>query len=112
MKKIGSALLFVALMYGFVWIMAEAWDREFAVMQAQDQKYREEYKMEMKAVSSSNIAAVGFDGGTLRVQFTNGAQYDYSGVSEELYNQLMAAESIGRFFNQNIKGSYPFQKVG
>jgi hypothetical protein len=70
--------------------------------------------MEMTAVSSSNIAAVGydFDSATLRIQFLHGGVYDYQGVSSEVYDELMAAGSKGQYFDKFIKkGGYPFSKI-
>jgi hypothetical protein len=68
--------------------------------------------MDMKPVISSNIAAIGFDNGTLTVEFKNGGRYEYMGVDKGVYEAMQTAESIGRYFLQNIKGSYACQKVG
>lgn len=61
--------------------------------------------MNMQPVSSSNIAAVGYDEEKklLRVHFKNGGRYDYSDVSREEYDGLLGAESIGRHLNTHIK---------
>lgn len=67
--------------------------------------------MEMEPVVSSQIAAVGFENGTLRVEFKSGSQYDYSGVPESVFLALKSADSVGRYFGANVKGSYPYQKV-
>lgn len=63
--------------------------------------------MQMKPIKSSNIKAVGYEPTTnrLRVQFGNGQEYDYTDVSIEKYNALMAADSQGRYFHQYIKGA-------
>lgn len=47
---------------------------------------------------------------TLRLQFRNGAYYTYSGVPREVFRALLAAPSIGAFFNRHIRGSYAFVK--
>lgn len=72
----------------------------------------------LNAVSSSQIAAVGFGKekpedtrGTLRVQFTSGKQWDYFSVPESVYTSLISAESIGRYFNQNVRKQYGGQEV-
>lgn len=72
----------------------------------------------LEAVSSSQIAAVGFGKekpedtrGTLRVQFTSGKQWDYFSVPESVYTSLISAESIGRYFNQNVRKQYGGQEV-
>ncbi len=70
--------------------------------------------MEMISVSSSNLAAVGYDhdSATLRIEFLNGGIYDYSGVPSDVHEALMSAGSKGQFFDQNIKkGGYPFSKL-
>lgn len=55
--------------------------------------------MEMKPVDSSNIAAIGYENQTLCVRFKDGAEYEYPGVSEQQYKDLMAARSKGRALN-------------
>lgn len=69
--------------------------------------------MLMTSVRSSNIVAIGYKDGTLRVQFSNGTEYDYKGegVNAELFNSFMNAESAGKFFHQNIKGKLSGTKV-
>lgn len=42
--------------------------------------------------------------GELQVVFHNGTRYRYEGVPGQLYWEMREAESVGRFFNQNIKG--------
>jgi hypothetical protein len=64
---------------------------------------------EMTPVSSSNIAAVGYDeqAGELTVEFHSGQTYVYDGISPETYRALLQAPSIGSFFYANIRsGSY------
>jgi hypothetical protein len=67
--------------------------------------------MNIEPVTSSNIAGRGFEGGTLRVEFTSGAVYEYSGVPESVFEEWKAAESAGAFFNARIKNAYPYQRV-
>lgn len=72
--------------------------------------------MEMIPVTSSQIAAVGYDASKaiLRVKFNNGGVYDYSNVLKEKFDALLAAESIGKEFSADIKKNptlYPFVKV-
>jgi len=69
--------------------------------------------MEMISVTSSNLAAVGYDydNAVLRIQFLNGGVYDYQGVSSDVYEGLLAAGSKGQFFDQFIKkAGYPYSK--
>ncbi|HEY5007295.1 MAG TPA: KTSC domain-containing protein [Caulobacteraceae bacterium] len=43
--------------------------------------------------------------------FTSGELYEYSEASEELYQGLLAAESKGRFFRENIRGRLPYRRL-
>ena len=67
--------------------------------------------MELTPVESSNIAAVGHADGNLHVRFKSGAEYIYPGAPYEVYEKMVAADSVGRFFNANIVGRYGAQKV-
>jgi len=60
----------------------------------------------MVPVSSSAIAAVGYEYGTLRVAFRSGRVYDHPGVPMLVYLELMTAASKGRYYSQNIRGRY------
>ena len=70
--------------------------------------------MEMVPVSSSNVASVAYERSTqtLAVTFLHGGTYHYSGVPEDIYLGLLSAESVGSFLHQNVKGIYPYKKVG
>lgn len=69
--------------------------------------------MERKAVESSQVKAVGYDPATkvLEVEFHSGAIYQYPGAEPDVYEGLMNAESVGRFFNQNVKFSFDYQRM-
>jgi hypothetical protein len=64
-------------------------------------------------VESSNVAEVGYDADseTLVVLFHNGGMYAYDGVPATTFDQMVGAESVGKFFNTNVKGKYDFRKV-
>jgi hypothetical protein len=68
---------------------------------------------EMTPVKSSNLKAVGYDkdGQVLHVQFLNGSHYSHAGVSPDHHAALMAAESVGKHYNANIKGKFAHTKV-
>ncbi|WCD44203.1 hypothetical protein Lumi_064 [Xylophilus phage Lumi] len=54
-------------------------------------------KIEMKPVVSSNVKAIGHDGvDKMRVEFTHGGAYLYSGVGPQLYSEIAGAESVGK----------------
>lgn len=74
-------------------------------------------KVEMKKVNSSTISMVGFDLGkkddtcNLFVMFKNGKKYVYVEVLKEHYNNMMASESLGKYFSEHIKNKYECCKV-
>ncbi|EQI14959.1 UNVERIFIED_ORG: KTSC domain protein [Clostridioides difficile F501] len=68
--------------------------------------------MNMHPVSSSNLQSVGCSEGVLRIRFNSGGTYQYLGVPEGVFRGLMTAQSHGRFFHANIKGCYPYSKIG
>lgn len=66
------------------------------------------------SVESSNLASVGYDESTstLEIEFRSGGIYQYFGVPQNIYQELMNASSKGTYFDQNIKKvGYPFSKV-
>lgn len=64
-------------------------------------------------VSSSNVAAVGYDQTTLtlEVEFHSGSVYQYFDVPAPVYQGLMSAGSVGSYLSQNIKNSYRYSKL-
>ena len=60
----------------------------------------------MIPVNSSAIRAVGYDAGTLIVQFHSGRTYDHPRVPYAVYAGLMRASSKGAYYNENIRGRY------
>ena len=64
-------------------------------------------------VSSSNISSIGHDSSsnTLEVEFHDGSIYQYYGVPESEYNELMNASSHGQYLNEYIKGKYSYRKI-
>jgi len=69
--------------------------------------------IDLEPVSSSNLASVGYDDQLqiLRVAFKNGTVYDYFNVSQDVYQNLMSAPSLGHFHYFNIRMSYAYQQV-
>lgn len=69
--------------------------------------------MKRTPVTSSNVAAVGYDPDTmtLEVEFRNGSVYQYFDVAETVYQDLMSASSVGTYLNQNIKSTYRYAKL-
>jgi hypothetical protein len=68
--------------------------------------------MQMKPVKSSNIAAIGYENGTLAVRFMGskttpeGSLYHYPGVTQAHYDKLMKSESLGVGFSSIIRNAY------
>ena len=64
-------------------------------------------------VSSSCIAEVGYDlsDKTLAVRFLGGREYRYLGVPHETYQALLAADSIGGYFNKEVRDAYPHKQA-
>ena len=75
--------------------------------------------MERTKVVSSQIESVGYDPASkvLEIQFKSrrdgieGPVYQYDGVPQEIADQLVAAQSVGRYFGAFIKGKFPFRKI-
>jgi hypothetical protein len=65
--------------------------------------------MNMISVRSSSIYAVGYDPDTrqLGIRFNNNPKtYTFYNVPFQIYNELMAASSKGRYYHTNIEGRY------
>ncbi|MBC7796460.1 MAG: KTSC domain-containing protein [Pyrinomonadaceae bacterium] len=66
--------------------------------------------MTREKVESSLIASVGYEieNQVLEIEFTNGAVYQYFDFPpdehENLKTAIASGESLGAFFNENIKG--------
>jgi hypothetical protein len=68
--------------------------------------------MKMEPVTSSNIAAIGYDHTTktLAVKFKSGDLWHYPGASPDHHRELMSAKSIGKHFHAHIKGRFEGKK--
>lgn len=62
-------------------------------------------------VQSGSIASAGHDGHALEVEFKNGGVYRYAGVPKSAYDEMLAADSVGRYFHGNIRGKFDSVKV-
>ena len=69
--------------------------------------------MEMIAVDSSNLKAVGYDidESRLEIEFRSGAAYEYYDVPQYVYDGLMAADSKGKYADQNIYKVYRQNRI-
>lgn len=68
--------------------------------------------MRRKRVASKSIASVGYDAAAaiLEVEFHNGRLYQYFEVPPRVHEELMKADSIGAYFNANIRPIYLIYK--
>ena len=62
--------------------------------------------------TSTNIKTLWYSASqqNLIVQYVNGQQYRYDGVTMDEWNQLKGSQSKGKFINQSIK-SKPYQRT-
>ncbi len=69
--------------------------------------------IEMLPACSAMAAQVGYDYDReiLQIEFNSGAVYQYSAVAPEVWEDLQSTDSIGSFYNREIKGYYPSVKV-
>ena len=70
--------------------------------------------MNYVAVESSNLSAVGYDedNKTLGVRFRNGGEYENSGVPAIVYRALLAAQSVGKYYQAHVKDAgYRFCRI-
>jgi hypothetical protein len=47
----------------------------------------------------------------LELQFNNGAVYQYFGVPAQIYQDLLQAESKGRYFNFHIRNRFAYVRM-
>jgi len=65
------------------------------------------------ATESSTIRSVGYDPKTrtLEIEFQSGQVYDYADIPPEVHEDLMKAESRGRYFREKIRDVYRYRRV-
>lgn len=65
----------------------------------------------MKEFQSSNVEAMGWDTRGLFVRFVRGTIYQYPDVPQDVYEEGLKAESVGKWFASEIKGGgYAYEK--
>ena len=69
--------------------------------------------MEMVPVTSSQIAAIGYDPETMiaEVRFVNGSVYRYKGVPMGVTEGIINSESPGRTFSATLKYGFEYEKI-
>lgn len=66
--------------------------------------------MEKQEVESSVIRAVGHTR-VLEIEFESGRVYQYFDVPQDIYDNMLQSDSKGRYFNQHIRGKFPYQEI-
>ena len=61
--------------------------------------------------TSLNAATYQDQSASLELEFRSGAIYCYRGVPEQVYQELLSAESKGRYFNQHIRNRFTYVKI-
>jgi hypothetical protein len=69
--------------------------------------------MRVAAVESTTLLTVSYDEAQalLQLEFCSGAVYQYFRVPAEVHQSLLAAPSKGRYFNQAIRGRFPYRLI-
>ena len=62
-------------------------------------------------ISSSNISRAGWANKVLYVEFNHGGVYAYKEADFKVYANLVAAESAGQYFHQNIRYNFEYVKL-
>jgi len=62
---------------------------------------------------SSRIASWGYDSEhrTMEIEFVSGGVYQYSDVPLAIWMDAQQAPSAGKWFDSQIKGVYPYQRL-
>ena len=69
--------------------------------------------MRRKALDSSALIGVGYDlkSKTLEIEFPSGHVYQYFGVPAAAHKALIHADSLGQYFNTEIKDCYSCAQI-
>jgi hypothetical protein len=74
--------------------------------------------MERTPVKSSNVASIGYHEPTkkMEVEFHGKSGkpnmiYVHYGIEPQMHADFMAADSIGSFYNQNIRGKFNYKRL-
>ena len=69
--------------------------------------------MLVAAVESTTLATVAYDSARklLQLEFCSRSLYEYCGVPATVHAALLSAPSKGRYFNQAIRGRFPYRPL-
>jgi len=70
--------------------------------------------MNVTAAESSTLATIAYDTTRelLQLEFNSRALYQYFGVPARVRIALLRAPSKGGYFNQAIRGKFPYSRIG
>ena len=73
----------------------------------------ERYSMNRLSVESTTLVAVAYssDRTLLELEFRDGTIYRFFDVPVSCFQQLLASDSKGRYFNSNIRNHFRHQRV-
>ena len=71
-------------------------------------------EIKRQPVNSSDISSIGYDAAseTLEIEFKATGIYRYFSVPKTAAEEFQRTPSPGKFFLQNIKGKYAWEKMG
>jgi len=66
--------------------------------------------MKLETVESDAIHAIGYDDDLhiLEIIFNSGQIYQYRGVPRHVFQELLVAESKGRYFQENVRDEFEY----
>ncbi|MGH2476385.1 MAG: KTSC domain-containing protein [Candidatus Limnocylindrales bacterium] len=64
-------------------------------------------------LESRTLATAGYDdpSATMELEFVEGRVYRYFVVPRSVFDALLSADSVGRFFQENIRDVYPYERI-
>lgn len=65
------------------------------------------------AVSSSAVEAYAYDepSSRLKVRWSGGREYEYDGVTRDVLEGFVSAESKGRFLSERVRADFPYRSL-
>lgn len=74
---------------------------------------KDDDNIKRQKVESSLFKSIGYNKleNLLQVEFNNGDVYNYFEITEEMYNNLLKATSVGKYYLANIKGKFNSIKI-
>lgn len=67
--------------------------------------------MKFTPIVSSNLSGAFHDGKDLYLEYVKGPVYKYEDVPVQVYDELLVAESAGKFFHLNIREHFAYERV-